>query len=440
VRTCVACNAHSIILFCVYLQAMMRTSSSSSSNVEATQQTRDPALSGSLAKYEQAVHQSQQLQAALQLVLASGSVVQQQEQAAGNDTQAAAAAPSPSAACNGSSMPGIATSGSTTQQQQSIQAAFTLLQAAELEYANNAKALQAECSEVQQLLRTLHSQLCSLSARSQQTQKLAGDVPACSAALQAQLMRCRARAAAAAPMHQQQHTELLARQQHARALQQLRAGASKQLTEVGQVKLCLEKVQDYVEDLEYALKKAAKKDSEKVPGLQLKLSTAEQELARLQGQLAATQQLLSDGQLQMWYPELQQQLSELLLNEYGPAAAAGAIGSLAAAQLVIGQAGAGRLPCRADYRSLQVLHRTADKTVRKQEHLRHARNLEVSRGSSMLDSCHDSDVGTMCQGFPPLMDAGVGTALAVCMLHWYAAACCLRVMPAALGKPLALTL
>lgn len=52
-----------------------------------------------------------------------------------------------------------------------------------------------------------------------------------------------------------------------------------------------------------------------------------------------------------------------MLSEYGPAAAAGAIGGLAAAQLVMGQAGAGRLPCKDDYRTLRVLHRTPDKTV-----------------------------------------------------------------------------
>lgn len=75
------------------------------------------------------------------------------------------------------------------------------------------------------------------------------------------------------------------------------------------------------------------------------------------------QQLLTDGQLQAWYPDLQQQLRELLLDEYGPAAAAGAIGGLAAAQLVLGQAGGGQLPCRDDYRNLSVLHRTAGKTV-----------------------------------------------------------------------------
>ncbi|WIA32359.1 hypothetical protein OEZ86_003192 [Tetradesmus obliquus] len=40
-----------------------------------------------------------------------------------------------------------------------------------------------------------------------------------------------------------------------------------QLVEVRQVKLCLEKVQDEIEDLEYALKKAVKKQPAKVPVL-----------------------------------------------------------------------------------------------------------------------------------------------------------------------------
>lgn len=276
--------------------------SSGSSNAGDLQQTRDAALASSLATYKQAVQQSEQLQAALQLMLASSSEDQQQQllQAAGASTQAEA----PSAAwaalpvlaaamCNGSSAAG-GTRNSTpagapaapgTLQQQSIQAAFGLLQAAEAEYVSHVQSLQADCNEVQQLLAALHSRLRSLTANSQWAQKLAGDVCGCSAALQEQLAACHDEAAAAAPLHQQQHVELLAKQQRARALQQLRIGAGQQLVEVRQVKLCLEKVQDEIEDLEYALKKAAKKHPAKVPVLQQKLAAAQQELAALQAKL-----------------------------------------------------------------------------------------------------------------------------------------------------------
>jgi chromosome segregation ATPase len=342
------------------LQAQMR----SHANPRHAQQTRDAALTSRLAAYAQAVQQSQQLQTALQTVLAfhmSDTQAAAAAAAAGDDKAAA----KPAAASNNEVLLAASEGTATAEPQQSLQAALSTLQAAEAEYLYHARSLQAECREVQQLLTTLQSRISSLSAKCQWTRKLAGDVRACSAALHAQLRHSRTAAVALAPVHQQQHTELLGQQQHARALQQLQDNTLKKIPEFQQLKLRIEKVQDDIDYLEYALKKASKRDPAKVPSLQSKLAAAEQQLAALQDQLTATQQLLGDGHLQAWYPELQQQLSELLLGEYGPAAAAGAIGGLAAAQLVMGQAGGGRLPCMADYRSVQVLHRTADRLVSK---------------------------------------------------------------------------
>jgi hypothetical protein len=415
-----------IILMAVLPIAVLQAQIRNNTKPQQAKQMRDAALTSSLAFYEQAVQQSQQLQAVLQTVLASQMGDTQEPAAAAADDDTAAADPTataepvaaagedtaaaetaaaaaaepaaasnngiapaattdtaaddlqqimdaasvdgtaaagPAAANNDGIMPAASAGRAATQPQPSMEEAFSLLQAAELKYLSHAQSLQAECSEVHQLLTKLQSHLNSLSAKCQLTQDLEGDVRACSAVLQAQLRRSRTAAVVLAPVHQQQHTELLARQQHARALQQLQSNACKQVLDVKQVKLRIEKVQDEVEALEYVLKKATKKDPAKVPSLQSKLAAARQELAGLQEQLRATQQLLANGQLQAWYPELQQQLSELLLNEYGPAAAAGAIGGLAAEQLVMGQAGVGRLPCTADYRSVQVLHRTADRSV-----------------------------------------------------------------------------
>lgn len=131
-----------------------------------------------------------------------------------------------------------------------------------------------------------------------------GDVQQHSAALQVQLAAARAAAAASAPLQLQQHTELLAKQQHAQALKQLAVSAGAQVSGIKVTKLQIEAVQDEIEDLEYALKKARKNDRTKVPGLETKLAAAEQRLAALQQQLTATQQHLEDGQLQAWYPDV----------------------------------------------------------------------------------------------------------------------------------------